>query len=662
MKTKFLLKISLFALMYAGLAKGQTVMFIDPPVVPAMAPGDTFWISLNIADVVNLQTWQAYITFNPQICTVLVVTEGPFLKRGGASTSFQKDIVYSNPAHILCGSVRGFGNYPGTWGSGTLARMKFKVKSSGSFVFNIERFSRQNYYHEESFLWGNDTIRTEFYSIPFLTVDGYYGLQSVGNSRTEILISNAPNHQEVPAVAWADTQYLAVWQDKRSVTPQYDVYGQRISRSGTLCDTNFAITNTMAFSETSPSICWNDSVWMVVYKWSYSQDTISDDHNLYCKFITANGSPGTQRTICRAPSIQRMPAIASNGGGRQLVVWEDYRKGQASGDADIFGKIINRSGDSLTQSFVICNDSNCQFSPHVVWGDNKFLVVWSDNASEIYGRFVDSLGNTISSKFLISSSSGTGTMWKIFPRVAFSGNNFLVVWCQEYVDIIHGYYSDIYGQRVSLDGALLDSSFSICNEAHYQTAANIFWNGTEYVVLWQDERNGCADIYGQRICADGTFIGTNFSIASSPYNQIFPAGASDHSNSILAIWADYRNSQNYDIWGYIGSEIGIRSENKNQDLTANPAIAVHPNPFSKTTEIQLMVNNLLPSIVRIYDVTGRLVREFDHLSPKLCGISTFSSVVWDGKDNTGKELPGGIYFIYFETPEAKGRIKAVKIQ
>lgn len=81
MHRNIMLKIGFYFFITMVMGSSQTVMFIDPPVIPTMTPGDTFWISINVADVVNLYEWQAYVRFNPQICTVLIVTDGPFMKR-----------------------------------------------------------------------------------------------------------------------------------------------------------------------------------------------------------------------------------------------------------------------------------------------------------------------------------------------------------------------------------------------------------------------------------------------------------------------------------------------------------------------------------------------------------------------------------------------------
>lgn len=76
-------------------------------------------------------------------------------------------------------------------------------------------------------------------------------------------------------------------------------------------------------------------------------------------------------------------------------------------------------------------------------------------------------------------------------------------------------------------------------------------------------------------------------------------------------------------------------------------IRVHPNPFRKLTTISFGIGQSAEGIeLRICDVTGRLVKQFDH---KTIGLS--NRVAWNGTDNLGHRLPVGVYFLQLETEE-----------
>jgi outer membrane protein assembly factor BamB len=71
------------------------------------------------------------------------------------------------------------------------------------------------------------------------------------------------------------------------------------------------------------------------------------------------------------------------------------------------------------------------------------------------------------------------------------------------------------------------------------------------------------------------------------------------------------------------------------------AFAVRPNPFSIKTCISFAVSHKMPVGIKVYDVTGTLVRT---LLSKQCepGIYTVS---WYGDDDRGKSVASGVYFI-----------------
>ena len=68
----------------------------------------------------------------------------------------------------------------------------------------------------------------------------------------------------------------------------------------------------------------------------------------------------------------------------------------------------------------------------------------------------------------------------------------------------------------------------------------------------------------------------------------------------------------------------------------------YPNPFTRFTVISLQLSDKLTTNnlqLNIYDLSGRVMRTFNHLTNQ-----PFNQVVWDGTDNSGKLLPGGIYY------------------
>jgi len=93
-----------------------------------------------------------------------------------------------------------------------------------------------------------------------------------------------------------------------------------------------------------------------------------------------------------------------------------------------------------------------------------------------------------------------------------------------------------------------------------------------------------------------------------------------------------------------------------QDANNLNRISAYPNPFTKKINIRYTIYDARCRIynIKIYDATGRLVRQWDYESATQFGAMRLSDkVVWDGKDELKRELSPGIYFIRLETQDYK---------
>lgn len=72
------------------------------------------------------------------------------------------------------------------------------------------------------------------------------------------------------------------------------------------------------------------------------------------------------------------------------------------------------------------------------------------------------------------------------------------------------------------------------------------------------------------------------------------------------------------------------------------AVRSFPNPFRGTTTLAFELPSPSPARVRIYDATGRLVRDLPG------GHDDRGSVTWDGRDASGRPVAAGVYFSRIE--------------
>jgi hypothetical protein len=92
-----------------------------------------------------------------------------------------------------------------------------------------------------------------------------------------------------------------------------------------------------------------------------------------------------------------------------------------------------------------------------------------------------------------------------YAAAAYDGTNWLVVW-----EDSRGDHSAVWGARVNASGELIDSvNICIADDADERVEPWVAFNGTNYLVVWQDGRNATYDIYGARVSPAGTVLDPN---------------------------------------------------------------------------------------------------------------------------------------------------------
>ncbi len=129
--------------------------------------------------------------------------------------------------------------------------------------------------------------------------------------------------------------------------------------------------------------------------------------------------------------------------------------------------------------------------------------------------------------------------------VAFDGTNFLVVWEDE-----RDGGRDVFGARVSLQREILDPvGIPICTYQGDQSEVEVAWGGENYLVVWQDWREGAWMVYGARVDADGYVLDPDgFPIAGGEEWVGSPAVASDGTN-FFVVWSHFKLETFYDMYG-----------------------------------------------------------------------------------------------------------------
>ncbi len=78
----------------------------------------------------------------------------------------------------------------------------------------------------------------------------------------------------------------------------------------------------------------------------------------------------------------------------------------------------------------------------------------------------------------------------------------------------------------------------------------------------------------------------------------------------------------------------------------------YPNPFDKeTTFAYLLTDEAIKVTLKIYTVSGKLVRSFEDYA---LTSADYHEIVWDGRDEWGEEVANGVYFFHLKADHVRG--------
>ena len=248
--------------------------------------------------------------------------------------------------------------------------------------------------------------------------------------------------------------------------------------------------------------------------------------------------------ISAAPAQQVIPAVAFDG-TNYLVVWQDRRTNDSY---DIYGARVTPAGDVLDPAGIpVTTAAGEQTAADVAFDGTNFLVTWTDsspsNGTDVYGARVTTTGTVLDPSGIPISTTPND---QGSAGLAFDGTNYLVTWQDRREDPAE----DIWGARVSPNGTVLDpAGFPIGVAAQYQWAPDVAFDGSNFFVSWTDRRIGSWDIYGARVTPGGSVLDPGgIPISTAPEFQVYPAlafGGADY----LVVWTDERDNVDYHIHG-----------------------------------------------------------------------------------------------------------------
>jgi hypothetical protein len=289
-----------------------------------------------------------------------------------------------------------------------------------------------------------------------------------------------------------------------------------------------------------------------------------------------------------------------------------------------------------------------------VAGDNagNAVIVWQDlrdSPVAIYAQRYDVNGTPVGINFRVNDP-GTVSEYDYFPGIAFDAKrNSIIVWS----DSIR-----VRGQRYDSLGNTVGSNFMISTgpaQAKKRYPVLAARNEGEFFVVWSDDRllgQQRFNLFGQ-CYRNWQPVGSNYKVDqdTAGADHEYPWIVSD-SSRIYIVWTrrGYMVNDYGDIYAKVleWSHIPMVGEEVTSSLCPATRLRIWPNPSKSAIRLQIIEVKSRNTKIRIYDVTGRMVKDLSR-SLRSNGVVSVS-------------LNPGVYFIEYSNETQTVTKKAVVVE
>lgn len=221
----------------------------------------------------------------------------------------------------------------------------------------------------------------------------------------------------------------------------------------------------------------------------------------------------------------QLSAALAAGAGSSLLVFEDDR----AGDSDLFGVRLDAAGQPLDAvPFPITKDPGNQTAPQVVWNGQNWLVVYNNQYDPGSGYFATQFaalrvapsGQVLDSAPIVVGSDSTGG--------TFGAGSDGVGWVVLYLGYSAG-NSAIHARRIDAGGNVLDPGGVVVWPGSYYLVGGLAatWNQGHYLFTWQD-----SGLQTRRFTAQLQ------PIDPAPVNRPYPGGkVAANGAGYLVVWS-----------------------------------------------------------------------------------------------------------------------------
>ncbi len=415
-------------------------------------------------------------------------------------------------------------------------------------------------------IWREDSLDTEVRG-RFVSPAGVLG------NEISINASAAPSDGPM-SLTFDGTNYLVVWNDQiDAVGPQsWDVFGQRVSPTGTLIGGVLTISNEPG-PQMATSVAYDGTNYLVVW-----MDMSGVDWNMYGQYINTSGVRVGSKVTINTDATNQMGGVGFTNGKYLVLV----NNGVVMGEGGVVA-VTDATGLFIVPtpplSVIVSSDSfhiatNGAAQSFSFDGTNYLIGVESHTSSPptIGAQMISTSGSKVGS-FISTGRTGIAT------NLAFDGTNYLLTWEDDNGGTANGNTGwQVWGQRISKAGALVGDAYQISSSGvWFDGNKSMTFGGGKYLVTYTKlivPANGDAStnryIAGTIVNPDGS-KGSEFRI-STGFGAASDVGY-DGTN-FFVIWRE--DSTDTEVRGRFVSPAGVLGN----EISINASAAPSDNPMS----------------------------------------------------------------------------------
>jgi hypothetical protein len=322
-----------------------------------------------------------------------------------------------------------------------------------------------------------------------------------------------------PAVAYDGTNHLVVWTEL--VTSfQGIIRGALVTPGGSVGDP-FDLSNPSDPKlSRNPDVAWNGTQYLVVWEYQYG----AGDVDIYARFVSAAGAPGTVVRVTDSVRGAFGPAVAGGGSGF-LVSWLDDTAGglNTSGRWNVWVSRLTNDGTKLDGTFGtnLFPTDEARKGADAAWNGTRWLVATVEDDDEpqpqgVYGHLVNATGPLAPSAPIPIGVFSAGE--RDNATVASDGNGWLVAYGHRPTSTEQ---LDVIARRIDASGVPVGGQLALGTGPEDQRNPSVAFNGVYFVAWMQSPRLGNQDLWGGRVTSAGEVLdgATGVILVNSPSNN-----------------------------------------------------------------------------------------------------------------------------------------------